>query len=223
MAPADRLRRRLGDDQVAAGGRRGRCMDGGYVRKEEPMRPTSVALVTFAVVSTAAAATAAASSSTLTLDRTTLPAACRMFADDAVTSNSLDVRLGARVSLASCLAERRMNAVAPGHASIPAYDQAVAPALAILDDVAMSGNPRGRLLAEATRADILDGLVVRMRNAIPSPNPEVPGSLAAFQRAHAQLEPALAPWRQQSLQAMAEVETLAAQHPDLVRTDDVVA
>jgi len=188
------------------------------------MRPTYLALVTFAVVSTAASARAsAARSSVLTLDRTTLPAACRMFADEAVTSKSVEVRLDARISLASCLAEHRMNAIAPSHASIPAYNQAVEPALAILDDVAASGNPRARLVAEATRADILDGMVVRMRNSIPSPNTERPGSISAYQRAHAQLEPALEPWRQQSLQALAEVETLAAQHPDLVRNDDVVA
>jgi hypothetical protein len=73
--------------------------------------------------------------------------------------------LAAHVSVANCLAEAAMNAltISPDALSISRLDAAVAPSVAILDDVIAAGDAHYRTIAEAAKLDLYDSMIVRER------------------------------------------------------------
>jgi hypothetical protein len=99
-----------------------------------------------------------------------LPERCRPLAAVPVSAVISDPDFAAHVSVASCLAEEAL-AAAPMRADaagVAALDRAVAPALAILDDVIGHGDAHWRAFGEAAKADLYRGLAVRLRASVPS-------------------------------------------------------
>lgn len=121
---------------------------------------------------------------------TQLPARCRPLAVVPPSARSSDPDLAAHVSVANCLAEEAMAGLVlgPDPASIAALDAAAAPSLAILDDVLEHGDVRWEPVADAAKADLFYGMVVRLR-------------IATEQGDGGALEARLVPWLDQASQA----------------------
>ncbi len=138
-----------------------------------------------------------------------LPAQCRELARTPASAETPPPELAAHLSVANCLAEDEMAhvALAPDDASRLALDAAVRPSLAMFDDVIAHGDAHARFLAEAAKADLYLGLVIRVR------------SVATTPEVHAKLEPSLTPWLEQA--ARANREALKVAHRALMQTDRV--
>jgi hypothetical protein len=109
--------------------------------------------------------------------------------------------LRAKLSLASCGAEARLAELklAPDDASIEALASASKPSFDLYDEVIAVNDPILTPIAKQARADLLAGMVVRMRNSIPPITMQTVGqALADRDRAHAELEPKLRPWLDQA-------------------------
>lgn len=121
----------------------------------------------------------------------------------------------AHVSVANCTAEEAMNrlSLAPDDASIDRLNTAVAPSIAMLDEVISAGSPYWKMVAEDAKRDIYVGMVVRMRSSIPD------ADLAK----HDALEPKLARWIDEGEKSRSAVTALAGQHPEVSGRDVVVA
>jgi hypothetical protein len=138
-----------------------------------------------------------------------VPPSCHALAQIPETANPTPA-LAARMSVASCAAEVRLEALVLTHddASIKALAEAIRPSLAMLADVARRGDATWQLKAAYARADLFQSLVVRMRNAMPGDT---------------SIEPQLQPWLTRADAAYAEVTRIAAAHPGIEATDAVVA
>lgn len=123
--------------------------------------------------------------------------------------------LAAHVSVANCLAESAMNelALASDDASIAKLDQAVAPSLAILDNVIRVGDPYWKLIAEDAKRDIYAGMIVRERGTVPGTDVV----------ARNELEPKLARWQSGAEDAIAAILELGHEHPALAQRDPMIA
>jgi hypothetical protein len=137
-----------------------------------------------------------------------IPDQCRTWADDADHARTEQRRLGAELSLASCLLEDRVGALTltGDDGSIKALGRAIEPAIAILDQIAAGSDPAYQILAAHAKGDLYDGLVVRMRNT-----------------GRSSLEAQLAPWSQAAAAAYGDAVRIAKTHPDLVDSNPVVA
>jgi hypothetical protein len=144
-----------------------------------------------------------------------IPERCRPIAKQASASN-LAVALGARISLANCIAP---EAIAPLQLcdcadSIIALDEAVAPAITLLDEVAAAGDPHNSLLAEHARAELYSGMRIRMAKTIPTPD-STEESFALRDARQALLEAQLAPWTEAIAAASERIVEIAKANPRL--------
>jgi hypothetical protein len=153
------------------------------------------------------------------IDPSTVPEPCQPLAKQALAGTL--VALSARISLATCLADR---AVAPltlcdcGE-SILAVDTATEPALALLDEVIDADDPATQAIAEHAEGELYAGLVVRLLGTLPALRPEAPSAEVALREMRRQtLDAQLEPWRESASRAFQRVVDLAQAHPEL--TDD---
>jgi hypothetical protein len=151
------------------------------------------------------------------IDVAALPAACKPLAKQAL-SPTLSVAFAGRISLASCMAE---HAVAPLElcdcgASIVAIDTAVAPAIALLDDVIEKADPATQALAEHAEGQLYTSFVTRMLATLPPLTPAAIESEVALRDMRKQtLEAQLAPWREAALASFQRVVDLVKVSPAL--------
>lgn len=140
-----------------------------------------------------------------------LPERCAAVAHVPPSATIPGPALSAHVSVANCLAESAMNALtlSSDDASIAALDHAVAPSLAILDNVIRVGDPHWKVIAEDAKRDLYVGMIVRERAT-------VPGSDVA---ARSTLEPKLARWQSDAQDAIAAIEQLRHANPRLAQRD----
>lgn len=150
-------------------------------------------------------------------DTQSVPAACKSFVAPAQAANR-QVAVPARLSLASCMATQ---AVAPitlcdcGQ-SIVDVDQAVAPAVAILDGVISAGGVVSQALAAHAKGELYAGFVMRLTAAVPKLSPSATPQEMALHDLRAQaLDPQLAPWRDTARAAFTQVLELAKSHPEI--------
>ena len=154
------------------------------------------------------------------LDLTVIPEPCKPLAKQALAAR-LASALSARISLASCMAER---AIAPLPLcdcadSVVAIDTAVKPAFALLDDVIANGDPATQLLAEHTEGRLHVGFTTRLMATLPAVAPGAAESEVALRDMRKQtLQAQLAPWREAALASFEHVVELARAHPELTRT-----
>ncbi len=134
-----------------------------------------------------------------------MPARCVPLAVIPASATISGPAFSAHVSVANCLAEDAMNAAAasPDDAAIARLDAAVAPSLAILDDVIRVGDAPWRLAAEKAKRDIYVSMIVRERITVPGI--DVAG--------HAALEPKLARWQREETEADTAIAQLTSPAP----------
>jgi len=138
-----------------------------------------------------------------------VPPSCRPLAQIPDTLDPTPA-LSARISVANCSAEVRLDALVLTHndASVKALAEAIRPSIAMLDDVARRGDATWQIKAAYSRADLYTSLVVRLRNAEPGDT---------------SIEPQLRPWLTRADAAYQDVIHLAAANPGIVKRDAVVA
>jgi len=144
-----------------------------------------------------------------------IPATCAALAKVPDSALIPGPTLAAHVSVANCMAEVGMNAVAQtgDDASIAKLDQAVAASNDILDSVIRAGDPYWKVVAENAKLDNYESMIVRERVSIPG---------ADF-AAHAALEPKLARWQEDAKQTLAQIAELAHAYPALAQRDPVIS
>lgn len=144
-----------------------------------------------------------------------LPPRCEPLARVPASATIPGPQLAAHVSVANCLAEDAMNELrlSPDAASIDRLDAAVAPSLALLDGVIVAGDAYWKVIAEDAKRDLYVGMIVRERASIPSGD----------RVAHDALEPKLAPWQEDTSQAIAAIARLTREDPALSGRDPVIA
>ena len=148
-----------------------------------------------------------------------VPPACRSMEHGAAPT--LQLQLAQRISVASCMASIRLDALRslgePG-AAIPALANAVAPSIAMLDEVIANGDAGRQIVAEHAKGDLYVGLAVRLRNTVPPIGPLTTGpALKIHDDAHDALEPSARAWVEAGGRAFTEVEHIASIHPELDR------
>lgn len=154
------------------------------------------------------------------IDVAAVPEPCKPLVKQA-GSPTASLALSARISLASCMAER---AVAPislcdcGE-SIAAVDKAAAPAIALLDEVITAAakiDPSAQLVAEHTEGELYAGFTVRLLATLPKPGPDAgEAELTLRDLRHQTLEAQLASWRETAMTSFQHVVELAQAHPEL--------
>jgi len=165
------------------------------------------------------AASASANDRLGRLDESVVAPACRHY-ENVPADAPQRVVLQAKVSIASCTAMIRLNGaqrtlVAP-EASRDALSQAARPVLDMLDDVITAGDPAASILAQAAKANIYDGMAVRLRDTVPPISATTTGeALAQHDRRHAEIEPMLTPWLDHATAANQAVAALGERHPEL--------
>jgi len=150
------------------------------------------------------------------IDLTRVPESCKPLAKQAL-AQSLTAALTARVSLATCMADR---AIAPlvlcdcGE-SILAVDAAIAPAIAVLDNVIEVGDPAMQVIGEHAEGKLYAGFATRLLATLPSPGPGASDTELALRDLRKQaLEAQLAPWREAAMTAFQHVVEIARSHPE---------
>lgn len=94
-----------------------------------------------------------------------LPARCQPLAEVPASATIPGPEFAARISVANCVAEESMAKLAlkPNALSIHTLDTSAQQSLAMLEDVIAHGDAHYREVARAARADLLNGMVVRIR------------------------------------------------------------
>jgi hypothetical protein len=130
-----------------------------------------------------------------------VPDHCKEVASVPADAQTMRPATAAKISLANCGAEARFAELklAPDDASIQALANAAKPSLDLYDEVIRANDATLALIATRARADLLIGMAIRMRNAIPPITMQTVGQpLADHVRAHAEIEPKIKPWLDQA-------------------------
>ncbi len=153
------------------------------------------------------------------IDLTVIPGPCRPLTKQASAAD-LAVAYSTRIALASCMAERAVAplALCDCGASVVAIDAAVAPAIALLDDVIASAEPTLQAVAEDTEGQLYAGFAIRMRGTVPAVGPNASAAEVMLRDMRAQtLEAQLAPWHEAAMASFEHVVELAKAHPEITR------
>jgi hypothetical protein len=151
------------------------------------------------------------------LDLTRVPEPCKPLAKQAL-AQSLAAALTARVSLASCMADRALAplALCDCGESILAVDTAAAPAIAVLDNVIEVGDPAMQVIAEHAEGKLYAGFAARLLATLPKPGPGAADTEMALRDLRKQtLEAQLAPWHEAAMAAFQHVVEIARAHPEV--------
>ena len=132
--------------------------------------------------------------------------------------------LAARLSMATCEAGARMNAltIVDDDVSLKALADAVQASFATFDDIAQNPDPRWQILAARSRADLRFAMVARMRESIPTVPAGETGDalvndLADRAERRTRLEPKLQPWIQAATADLERVVAIAQANPPVLR------
>jgi len=131
-------------------------------------------IATFAPLALLAASTAHADPAAMPLRplcTADLPARCQPLAEVPASSTTPGPQFAARISVANCVAMESMSKLdlKPDALSIHTLDTAAQQSLALLDEVILKGDAHYREVARAARADLLNGMVVRIRTVANDP------------------------------------------------------
>jgi len=123
--------------------------------------------------------------------------------------------LEAYTSIAGCIVRERTRGldVQPVRNSVDELELAIRPAIDLLDTTIETGDLAHQIVALHAKADIYDGLVVRMRNAA-AHNPEI---------ARGNIEQLTAEWRDSARDMNRKVVALGERAPAVVKNNPVVA
>ena len=153
-----------------------------------------------------------------------MPAACKSLAKDA-DAPSLNRKLSARISLASCLAEAKLKplVLCDCQQSVIDINNAAQLPLMLLDEVYAMGDASMKILARQQKGDLLSGFAQRIQATVPAPTNGTPEAIALHDTRVDLLQPMLAPWNTDARAAYSEVDKLARANPKLAKNTAVVA
>ena len=123
--------------------------------------------------------------------------------------------ISARIAAGNCLARESLKLVPVTEASLEtatALAAAVAPAIALLDNVIAAGDPYYAMLAEDSKRDIYQGMAVRLRRAVQ------PMDKVALREA----DMLVANWLDNVAFSTVRITELAENDPDAANRDQVV-
>jgi hypothetical protein len=172
------------------------------------MREIGVAVTSLLVLATTNAQAGAGTRNKPAVTDAEIPAECRTWADDLAKARTEQLTLGAKLSLASCLAVDRFQSLnlTGDDAAIKALSEAVKPSLAILDQIMQGSDPAYQIMAAQAKGDLYDSMIVRIRYT-----------------GRSDLEPQLLPWSQAADVAYSEAVRVSKAHPELLGSNVVVA
>lgn len=152
------------------------------------------------------------------IDADTLPDACRAFVPEANAKAPVRA-FGARVTLASCLADEAMRGLdlIDGEESVIAIDEALGPSCVLLEQVIDRGAPEQQLQAQRTLAGLYAGAASRLLQTVPRAADTTETAQALHNIRVANIETMIAPWREAEADAHAAIVKLAADNPRLAR------
>ncbi len=160
------------------------------------------------------------------VDMRTVDPPCRTLAEIPSHARISGPMFDAAISTANCMAMTRATQLelAPTQASVNALDEAIGPAMAILDAVIATGDPAHQLIAQHSKLDILQSNTVRVFLAVPQPSPQMGRTEVADQAVVLEATDALTePWRRRAFECRRQIARLVYQHPALATRDAVLA
>lgn len=145
-----------------------------------------------------------------------LPERCRDVGTRAVAANRVQA-LPARIALAGCLVEVGIEPLdlIDASASVLEVSEAIAPAIALLDEVIASGDPAIQVMALHRKALLYAGMTGRMLTTIPPPSSPTREAVALQDSRRRLLEAMLSPWRDEMVRAYQAIVELAIRTPAL--------
>lgn len=159
------------------------------------------------------------------IDLSAIPEPCKPLAKQALASR-LATALSARISLATCMADRAIAPIALCDCgqSIVAIDAATAPAIALLDDVIDKADPVLQVIAEHAQGQLYAGFAARVAATLPRPGSDASEAERALAAMRTQtLDAQLAPWREAALASFQHVMDAAKAHPQITGNPQVAA
>ncbi len=192
------------------------------MQREPRMRCIPLALCLIAAASSARAD----DHTKVAVDARTLDAPCRTVSSVPDDARSIVPTLEAYVSAADCMAVIRTRALklTVTQASVDALDTAIRPSIDLLDTVIEQGDVAHQIVAQHAKADIYQGLAVRLLNTVPPTSPKATGKTLADHQHQVDVAVDLVrPWKTRALQAHRAVARLADKAPKLVATNPVLA
>ena len=151
-----------------------------------------------------------------TIELKDIPDRCKDLAKRASVP-SLVQALSARISLASCLADEKLATLEllDCSESVLAVDAAVAPSLALLDQVIAAGDASMQVLAQHAKAELFTNMAIRMRSTVPAAAGSTAEAYALRDSRIAIIDTLIDPWRDQARDAHQAVVDLAKAHHEL--------
>jgi len=115
-----------------------------------------------------------------------IPAACQALAVVPPSATTTAPEFAARISVANCMANHALGQLTlqPTNASLDELDTAARPSIDMLDDVIAHGDPHNRDVAQQAKADLLNGMAIRIRRVTNDPRDKhgLEARLASWQR-----------------------------------------
>ncbi len=148
-----------------------------------------------------------------------VPASCRELAQRA-NAASASLARAARVSLAICIAHEQTRAipVCDCEESVHQLDDAIAPAVTLLGEVAGSDDVAWQVVAIHAEGELYSELASRVLAAVPQVPPGSPDDAAALRELRVQLvQPLIQRWLDRARDRFAEVGRIAARHGELAQ------
>jgi hypothetical protein len=167
-------------------------------------------------VRTVSAATPAVGLAPIVLDDATQR--CKPLAKRASVP-SLAQQLSARIALAGCIADARMEPLSliDGQESVLAIEEAVQPALAMLDGVIDAGDASMKVMALRAKADIYGVMCTRMMTTVPAPANTTPEAASLRETRRQIVDGMILPWHDRTRETHQAIVDLGKKHPELVR------
>jgi hypothetical protein len=158
------------------------------------------------------------------LDPTSVPDRCKPFAKEA-DAPSLNRKLSARISLASCLADFKLKplVLCDCEQSVIDINNATQLPMTLLDEVYAMGDATMQILAKQAKGDLISSFVQRIQATVPAPVSGTPEAIALHDTRLDLLQPMLQPWNDEARAAYTEVDKLAKANPKLAKNPAVVA
>ncbi len=152
-----------------------------------------------------------------------LPVACRDLGILASSPRPAQA-LSARISLASCLIEQKLDdlVLCDCEQSVNELATAAEPTFALLDEVYALGDPTQKILARQAQGDLLQSFATRILATVPAPMDSSPSAITLRETRLNLITPLVNPWFVRARSAYAELDRIARANPHLAKNPAVL-
>jgi hypothetical protein len=158
------------------------------------------------------------------IDLTETPERCHPIARRAAAVNLVQA-LSARISLAGCISDATFSELTliDGTDSVTALDEAVAPSLAMLDEVVVAAaDPVTQVMATHAKVALYQNMTNRMVQTVTATDASADGQ--ALQEMRRQIVQGLiGPWREKRMELYAAIDEIAKANPTILRNPVALA